>query len=312
MHFNLLKQTMASSSSNIKQCCVKCDKGGGIAICSGCHQQFCIKHFIEHRQELTLEMDQIGQQHDLFRRDLSNELPRHPLLTTIDMWEQESITKIQVTAELARADLQQLLDRTKTEMNISIDKLTTELQSSQELDDYTEIDLAKWKNKLIELRILFDTPVTKDILINNHSESSIHLIKINTSSTNQPPSSLGHGLQLSERFDRFYGSVIISEKGRRARNMGDNYSRICCTNQYSSGIHQIRFRVDEQINSCPLLGIISSLEELHLRKITLPSVNGWSDLDYAITNGKSQGTLVLNRTIQTGDEIILVIDCDHR
>jgi hypothetical protein len=303
------------ASSNVKQSCVKCDKGGGIAICSGCQQQFCVKHFIEHRQELATEMDQIGQQHDLLRRDLSKEIPAHPLLASINTWEQESITKIQVAAEVARADLQQLLDRTKSELKTSVDKLTNELQSSQELDDYTEIDLEKWLKTLEQLRTIFETPVNKDTLCNNHSEPPIYLIKISTQSSYSSiriSSSLDHSSQLSERFDKFYGAVILSEKGLVATNVGDEYSRICGIHQYSTGLHQIYFRLDEQINSCPFLGIISSLEGLNLRKITLPSANGWSDLDYTIVNGKSQATFVSNRTIQSGDEVTLILDCDNR
>lgn len=296
-----------ASSSNVKQSCVKCDKGGGIAICSGCQKQFCVKHFIEHRQELATEMDKIGQQHDLLRRDLSKEIPDHPLLASINTWEQESITKIQVAAEVARADLQQLLDRTKNELKISVDKLTNELQSSQELDDYTEIDLEKWLKKLEEFRTIFESPVNKDIISDNHSQSPIYLIKILSSVR------LEHNSQsIHERFYRFYGAATLSEQDLVAKTVGDEYTRICGLNQYSSGVHQINFRLDEQINSCPFLGIISSLEGLNLRKLTLPSVNGWSDLDYTIVNGKSQATFVSNRTIQSGDEVTLILDCDNR
>jgi hypothetical protein len=307
------------ASSNIKQSCVKCDKGGGIAICSGCQQQFCVKHFIEHRQELAIQMDQIGQQHDLFRRDLAKEIPDHPLLARIDTWEQESITKIQVTAEVARADLQQLLDHTKNELKISVDKITSEFQSSQELDDYTEIDIEKWMKKLKELRTILETPINGNILSDNLSQASIRLIKIDTQSHSfiRVSSSLERSLKLSEtytheRFDKFYGSAILSEKGLVAKNVDDDYSRICGINQYSSGVHQIHFRIEERTNSCPFLGIISLLEELNLRKITLPSANGWSDLDYIIVNGKSQGASVSNRIIQSGDEVTLILDCDNR
>ena len=53
-----------------KQPCVKCDKGGGIAMCSGCQQWFCIKHFNEHRQELAIEMDHVGEEHNLYKNIL--------------------------------------------------------------------------------------------------------------------------------------------------------------------------------------------------------------------------------------------------
>ncbi|CAF2566185.1 unnamed protein product [Rotaria sp. Silwood2] len=314
---------MASSLLNVKQSCVKCDKGGGIAICSGCQQQFCVKHFIEHRQELATQMDHIGQQHDLLRRDLLKEISEHPLLSRIDTWEQESITKIQVAAEVARVDLRELIDRTKDELKTSVDKITSEIQSSQELDDYTEIDLKKWLNKLKEFQMRLETPVNIDILFNNHSQSSIDLIKINPQLylSSRIYSSLEHSSKVSEnlnltytqeRFDKFHGPVILSEKGFAAKNIGDDYSRICGINQYSSGVHRIHFRIDERTNSCPFLGIISSLEGLSLRKITLPSANGWSDLDYAVVNGKSLSTCISNKTIQSGDEVTLILDCDNR
>jgi hypothetical protein len=307
-------------ASIIKQSCVKCDKGGGIAICSGCQQQFCVKHFIEHRQELATQMDQIGQEHDHLRRDLSKEIPDHPLLNRIDTWEQESITKIQVTAEVARADLRQLLDRTKNELKISVDKFTGELQSSQELEDYTEIDLEKWMKKLKEFRRLFETPINEGILSDNPAQASIRLIKINTqshASSVRVPSSLERSLQLlenytHEQFDRFYGSAVLLDKDLVAKNIGDDCSRICGINQYSSGVHQIRFRIVERTNVCPFLGIISLLEESNLRKITLPSANGWADFDYVIVNGKNQGASVSNRTIESGDDVTLILDCDNR
>ncbi|CAF1686194.1 unnamed protein product [Rotaria magnacalcarata] len=314
---------MASSLLNIKQSCIKCDKGGGIAICSGCQQQFCVKHFIEHRQELATQMDHVGQQHDVLRRDLSEEIVEHPLLIRINIWEQESITKIQVAAEVARVDLQQLVDQTKDELKTSVDKITSEIQLSQERDDYTEIDLKKWSNKLKEFRTLLETPVNIDILFDNHSQSSIDLIKIN------PPfhpsismySSLEYELPHSqkfnvpytqERFDKYYGPVLLADKGCAAKNIGDEYSRICGINQYSSGVHRIVFRIDERTNSCPFLGIISSLEGLSLRKITLPSANGWSDLEQLVVNGKSLNIGSSNQIIQSGDEVTLILDCEHR
>ncbi|CAF3863153.1 unnamed protein product, partial [Rotaria sp. Silwood1] len=57
------------ASTNMKQICAKCNKGGGIAMCHGCQQSFCTKHFVEHRQELSQQIDHIGQEHDLLRQD---------------------------------------------------------------------------------------------------------------------------------------------------------------------------------------------------------------------------------------------------
>src|SRR5689334_16342849 len=122
------------SSATRKKICSKCNKSGGVATCDGCQQSFCTKHFIEHRQELSQQMDNIGQEHDVLQRDLTSEHGTHPLLARINQWEQESIEKIQTAAKSARLGLQKLLNEAKNSLKISISKMTEELQSSRESD----------------------------------------------------------------------------------------------------------------------------------------------------------------------------------
>ena len=78
-------------------------------------------------------MDDIWQEHDWLRRDLIQEDLRHPLLLRIDEWEQKSITKLQVTAETARANLRQLLSQTKNDVKTSVDKIADEIQTHRGL-----------------------------------------------------------------------------------------------------------------------------------------------------------------------------------
>ena len=99
------------ASCEIKNSCAKCDKGAGVTTCNGCEKSFCLKHIVEHRQDLALELDQLGQEHDSFRHDLLKDNSIHPILNRIDQWENESVTKIQVVAEAARADFRQSIDR---------------------------------------------------------------------------------------------------------------------------------------------------------------------------------------------------------
>ena len=46
--------------------------------------------------------------------------------------------------------------------------------------------------------------------------------------------------------------------------------------------------------------------------MTLPSANGWSDLDHVAVNGKSLSTSISNRTIHSSDEVTLILDCNNR
>lgn len=297
------------ASSTMKTPCVTCEKSAGIAICSGCQKQFCIKHFLEHRSNLTTQMDRIGEQHDVIRRDFNKDSTEHPLFNRIDQWEKETIVKIQVAAEAARADLRETLDRRRDEMKLMIDRLTNELQISQESNDYTEIDLDRWKQKLNHLEQLLNSPGQLDLHFDSSPNVAIYPVKINENSLIR---STTGPIENRERFEKFFGPILLLDDGILAKNIGDDPSRICGVEQFSVGIHRIRFRVEERTHSCPFVGIISAVEALNLRQRTLPSVNGWSDFDYSIINGKHHGITNGNRTIQSGDQLTLTLDCEKR
>src|SRR4051794_10036063 len=108
---------MATASSR-KKPCYKCDKGGATFTCDGCRLSFCLKHASDHRQELSQQMDNIGQQYDILKRDIDEQNINKVLLAEIDQWERESIEKIQFTANNARANLKRLSEESKTRLNI--------------------------------------------------------------------------------------------------------------------------------------------------------------------------------------------------
>jgi hypothetical protein len=166
-----------ASSANRKPC-NKCRKGLGIATCYGCQEWFCTKHFIEHRHELATQMNSVGQERDILQRDLNQENIKHPLLSRINDWEQKSIDRIKIAAEVARTDLQKSLDRIKEQIKKSLSQVTNNLQSSRQADDYTETELEKWIKQLKELRMMLENPSSIEILDDNQTEQSIHLIQL--------------------------------------------------------------------------------------------------------------------------------------
>lgn len=117
-----------------------------------------------------------------------------------------------------------------------MDKITNEIQSSQELDDYTEIDLKKWLIKLEELRTMLDTPVPVDILFDNHSETSIGLIKMNSSqlhpsmySSLEQNSQRLSSLYTQDRFDYLVvnGKSILTDTSNQTIQSGDDGIQEC-------------------------------------------------------------------------------------
>jgi gas vesicle protein len=315
------------ASATIKKTCAKCNKGGGTAICYGCEQTFCTKHFIEHRQELSEHIDNIGQEHDVLRRDLTNEQGIHPLLARINQWEQESIIKIQIAAKSARTDLQQLLSKTKNNLKTSVSKMTEELQSSRESDDYTELDIKKWTNQLQGFRKMLDSPTSVKIDYENDLRSAIRLIKVNdqqSSGFSYPEAELSQLANLNtyslettvdERFADTFGKMKLSQSGLVAMCLNDDQSR-CYTSgvgQYSSGVHHIRFGIEQldDVRHYVFLGIVNSLEKMSNDVLNSTSRHGWWDLDDSVVSGKLQRDH-FNKIIRTGDKVTLTLDCDSQ
>jgi hypothetical protein len=313
------------ASAIVRKPCIKCDKGGGVITCDGCQQSFCIKHIVEHRQELAIQLDQVGQEHDLFRRDLTQENVAHPILIRIDEWEQESITKIQVAAEAARADLRQLLDQTKNELKISADKMTNEMQSCREQDDYTETDLFRWTDQLKDLRKLLEKQLTTEIVENEDTSTAIYMIKLREQqpshlASNSNENSAGNMILYQEmlaltheKFHNFVGRVSLAEDGLLATCLGTYWdgSNVFGTRLYSSGLHPIHFRIENKGSNNLFFGIKTTTFDMPLQTLTSPNTYGWWELDQAIES--VNGHRVHNeRIIRTGDEVTMTLDCDTR
>ncbi|CAF3388355.1 unnamed protein product [Rotaria socialis] len=166
------------ASGTTKQPCVNCNKGGGVATCGGCQQWFCAKHFNEHRQELSTQLDDIGQEHDLLQRDLVPENTTHSLLSYVNNWEKKSIAKIQIAAEEARRDLEEYLAHSRQRLKLYLDEVTKEIKAVRESDDYTEAELTKWMDQMNKIRKMLEKPSNIRIIDNNVTQSAIHLIEI--------------------------------------------------------------------------------------------------------------------------------------
>ncbi|CAF3309585.1 unnamed protein product, partial [Rotaria sp. Silwood2] len=103
-------------------------------------------------------MDNIGQHHDILKRDIDHQNINKTLLNQIDKWERESIEKIRSTADTARIDLKELTEGLNKRLNNLMNTLSHELRSNRESDDYKEDDLDRWVKQLEELRKELEQP----------------------------------------------------------------------------------------------------------------------------------------------------------
>jgi hypothetical protein len=309
-----------------KKPCAKCSKGIGVATCDGCQQSFCIKHFGEHRQELSHQMDSVGQEHDLLQRDLNQQNIEHPFISRINTWERESMTKIQVAAQAARDDLQKLLDINKKELKKSVNEITDELQSFRESDGYTEVDINKWIQQLQVLRKTLESPSTIHIAEDESPQSIIRSIRIHDQQQHRTSSSdmesLEHRLSVieksssfnDERFDQIVGEVTLSEQSLMATCYSSNWfsdSIVYGANRYSSEKHHIRFRIGKVGRTSMFFGICTSSEKNSGTVVRDESRHGWWNLSEVVANGKFRNTGI-KRVTMAGDEVTLILNCDKR
>lgn len=109
--------------TSLNTSCIKCaNKGIGIFKCQGCSNVFCHKHASEHRINLSNQLDEIVHEHDQLHQLIHQENnDDYLLINQINQWEQNSIQKIQQTAESIRSNIIQLIKSQKgTEKKIYI------------------------------------------------------------------------------------------------------------------------------------------------------------------------------------------------
>ncbi|CAF0936295.1 unnamed protein product [Adineta steineri] len=307
--------------------CATCSKSGCTAMCFGCQQSFCTKHFIKHRLYLSQQMKNLHEKQEIFQHDLDRDSFEHPLLTNIYTWEQKSIKQIQETAEKARNDIQHWIDKTKSVVQNNLNQINEQVRSSEKADNYTELDFAKWSKQLEELRNLLEKPSNIEVVEDEKPWSFIRTIKvidkqppISCSSIELPkPESHHHHHHhqrsiesIQERFKVMFGPCKLTEDDRVVTHSSyrAGLSQTSGINQYSSGRHSIPFLIEKKGNKNIFIGVLSSSH-----KIISPtfdySVHGWWNLDHMIVNGESKGG-DSNEIIQIGDKITLIIDCDNQ
>jgi hypothetical protein len=262
-----------------------------------------------------MELDIIGQEHDHLQRDLDQKSPEHPVLDWIDQWERDSINQIQQAAELARIRFRQLDECRNDILKMSFNRITQELRSARQTNNYSEIDLTEWTKTLREFRGKLDTPLAIRA-INDDNIPSIHLIKViqagaMTSLDDQEQEST------TECFQMISGPISLSEQDRVATYAGNilsGYGSVRSLKQYSSNTHVLRFRLESKSNNTVFLGIVSVLEPSIPLTYTSPSACGWRDINFTVNKGVSNDNCNKKegQAFQAGDEMTLTLECDSR
>jgi hypothetical protein len=215
------------------------------------------------------------------------------LINQIDKWEQKSITKIHQTAEEARNKV--LEEKIKFEQKL--DDITNQLRQARDDDDFIEIDLDQWTQKLDELeKKMIDS---KAILIEENSESFVRKIHVEYDDP-------------SDIFQYVCGDIQIKENGYLiVKDDWIGFSEVLGKKDYTTGQHRIQFKIEELLkNGWILFGIISKSESMNINSYIAPSSYGWTIRNQIYIAGQYQEGK--NNDIIRKDIITLIIDCDQK
>ena len=309
-HVNVFRNT------NTKKPCYECSKNSiGLFTCAGCQKSFCVEHVVKHQQDLSLQLDIVGQEYDRFQQELDNKSTSHSILDDINKWEQDSIIKIQQAAESARSKFLQLDKNRNNALKISFYQINEQLKSARQEKNYSEIELSEWRKKLTNFRKEFITPLAVRT-INDNNIPSIHLIKIEQIEPVTNLDDVEEEELNTVRFDIITaGPISVSDENHLATYTGglfDKYASVRSLGRYSSNTHELRFRLESKGTKSIFLGIISESEPFIPRIYKSPSAYGWR---FACSTGSSGTSTASNREgrpFQSGDEIVLKLDCDNR
>jgi predicted nucleic acid-binding Zn-ribbon protein len=164
---------MAASTSRTH--CVTCRQERIAYKCEGCSGNFCFDHLADHRRALGEQLERVEDERNSFRQTLTEQAvnpQKHSLIQQINKWEQDSINKIQQTADKAR----QLLIEHIGKIEIKLSELTEQLKQTRKENDFNEIHLNQLKNKLKELKDELNKP--SNISIQQDSSSFINKISV--------------------------------------------------------------------------------------------------------------------------------------
>ena len=258
----------------------------------------------EHRRKLHDEFEHIFGEHERLKSDLDLNNIHHQHLQTINQWEEESIRKIQRTAQTARDDLHKLFEQNRIYLQRTLNKTVTEqLRDNLQVkhSHYDEKDLDRWLAQISEIRKRFERFSSTIVF------KSKHVIKLIEIQSTSPLPSID--LQIF-RFQCLRGRTRIDDTGCLI-----NTSRpalLVSEQHYSHGSHFFRFRL-EQSNQNLFFGIVSVKDEEKLiqRIHPIDSVHGWWNLDRRVVAGR-QDEHVSSLNFSSHDEIILTLMCEAR
>ncbi|CAF3472615.1 unnamed protein product [Rotaria sp. Silwood1] len=162
-----------------KTSCVKCKKVKNTIKCSGCSQDFCFDHIVEHRNELNEQFDQCEDQFNEIKIKIEAqkiEPQNNELMKQIDIWEIESIEKIRQIANEIRYELSSYIIDFTLDLDLKMKQLTEELIQCRKENDFSDLEIQRFNEELKQLKDILNN--STDFIIEQDSTTFINKIRL--------------------------------------------------------------------------------------------------------------------------------------
>jgi hypothetical protein len=143
------------ATGHINQQCSMCNEKIDTFDCKGCKKSFCFTHLSEHREKVRQEFHPIEHNYNLFQQNIIDQKDpqkRDLLINKINLWEYNSIKKIQQIADECRQRLIKYLNKYIINMENQSKDLFQRLEQIRKENQFNEINLEELKSKLNKLK----------------------------------------------------------------------------------------------------------------------------------------------------------------
>ncbi|CAF4293125.1 unnamed protein product, partial [Adineta steineri] len=181
--------------------------------------------------------------------------------------------------------MEKLIQQSKDNFNKSINKIGEQIEKSEEIKNFSEIQIKQWKQQLNNLQ--FEYQEHFHIQVKNSEQ--ISLIKI----TQKRKQHLDEHEQIdkkmkielnNDRFDQILGNGEYFENNLLVESPNEMRSIISGKNLYFSGKHSLQFQI-ENVGHV-FFGLMTSKEIIKLYVDQMDSVHGFWSSGYLVQNGK--------------------------
>jgi hypothetical protein len=200
--------------------------------------------------------------------------------------------------------------------------MTEKFRSSRENDDFSEIDLDRWKKQLQELKLEITKPSGAKLIPDKSASIYLMILTSNDSSNNQsasdnepPPTTSSPKPDLQERFLQILGPVNLDEGGSLAKHTGTTADCAYIRGRllYSGVCHTVRFKIEKCKPPYRIFfGCMSSRTPLKEDAFRSPTSVGWFGSNQVYEHGRcssnSRKYEYNSSKIQANDVLYLTLD----